>query len=1523
MKKKMMTKVLAVLALSSTAFIFAGCGKKKETTTKPVDDEIKKTDGFSYKVFNGEVEIVGIDKKGASLVIPNEIDGSKVTRLSCTYTDKELTSVTIPSNLTYLTGNGFMGCENLSSVVFDGTSKLTDIPSKAFFGTKISTITIPASVRSISFEAFQDVDTLTSVTFESGSSLQTIGPFAFYGCDGITSVNLPSNLTSIGESAFEKCENLTTLTISNATKLTEIEQYAFSGCVGLTSLDFTSNQSLRTIGANAFRGCTNITSVTFDEALKEIGSKAFYNTQKITSLVLPSNLTSVGDEAFVNAGITSLEIKSGSDTTFGTNAFSQYALVGDNLVPLEQISSLTANGNLSLEKIFTEYSKQVRLSLDTLHVTGNRISSQAYKSCINLTNLTIDDSITAIGESAFEDCTLITEVTLNNGLTEIAINTFKNCVNLDTVTLPASVKTVRDGAFDGCVKVTNLDLSNLTFIGANAFRSTSIPTQTFSAELTEIGASAFENCINIDEVFINTTVSSTTIRQCAFKDCKFITNIYLSSNVVMGNNVFENDTNVETIAIRGEYGLDTLFGEGKEETAKKITSITIQDKTEIIEDKAFFGCLLVEEIILPSTVKTIGDEAFRGCGGITTLNLPDTLEKIGKYAFADCNKLVLTELPDSIVDISEGMFENDFSIGEFTLNKNTTKIGTLAFSGCSNLEIKTIVEEDGVETEKKELNDSIKFIGNYAFSGCSKLELTKLPTSLEELGRYAFNGCIRITINETNASLEKIGDYAFKGCQAITSFEFAKDLGLEGSLGDAILDGCTKIEELKIYGTTSLQDLFGSESVSALKPILSKITIKEGSTSLADNMFNGFTAISVVTFESDITLIGQYAFAGCISLTSIDISKVEIIGEGAFSESGLEMVTIPSNGIQLGGSIFSGCASLSKVVFAELSTDESLNIKEIPANTFASTIIESITIPSSVTTIGEGAFSGILTLNEVEFSDDSKLTTIGVSAFSGCANILEFSIPSTVNVIGKSAFMGCVALRDVEFKTGNIIETINESTFQTCYALTNINLPNTIRTIDANAFADCSCLARISLPTTLDTIGSGAFAGCKSLNKLTIPTKIEKIASTTFKNCYMLSEVTWNDNIKTIEEEAFSNTPYNTTLPKTISYIGIKAFACDDVEKYPQSFLGDDIELGCEDDGVGLYIADSAFMGSGVKSVKLGAKITDLGISVFTKSSIQSIDFTYIKITKIGDSMFLDCESLATVVMKDEVNNVENKTINTVGSQAFKGTAITSFVFKNILSIGDSAFEATEDLGIAVTLGDSNNVTIGDKAFYQSGINKIVLGANVIKLGVDAVSESKITEADLSALNIVSISDNFFANCEALATVKVNTTIRTIGASAFTGCKALADLNFLNIDGMVLEQIMDNAFEGCEKLGQSGVEIVIPNSVSYVGLAAFKGCSALSKVSWSTSANVINDNTFNGCNSLVNFTVPANVSRIGQFAFNPTSAGTYKFLSEIAPSLDEEFCSNTNLITFEVPNGRLEAYLNNYVFSKLQHVEES
>ena len=1578
MKKIIITKTLSILALASTALVFAGCGKKdkKVTTKKPSDDEIyDQTLNLKYKAFNGEAEITEILEQGESFSIPKEINGNVVKRVSCTYTSETLKKVTIPNTLQYLTGNGFMNCTNLETVTFESNSSLSDIPSKAFLGTKIKSITIPKSVKTISYESFQDIDTLTSVSFESGSVVSAIGPFAFYGCDGLTTITIPASVEVINESAFEKCTNLSSLVLTDAKNLDNIEQLAFSGCTSLTNIDFSSNTNLKTIGANTFRGCTNLEEVTFNDTLREIGNKAFYNTQKLSSIVLPADLISVGEEAFVSSGITKLEIKSGADTKFGANAFTQYK-EGTPLTPDDKkIKELKANGNLTIDEIFSGYAKYVRTSLEKLEVTGTKIAPLAYKGCTKLTNLTIANTVTIMGESAFEDCTGITEVSLNTGLTEVATNLFKNCTKLKNVSLPSTVKTIRTGAFDGCVEIGKadqtlypFDLSNVNEIESYAFRNTAIATPTFSNKLSLIGEYAFDGCLNIAEVVIATDDVTTMIRKYAFTNCKNIEKIDLSANVVTESSVFANDINVKEIKVSGEYGIETLFGESYSDVAGGVTKIFIQDGTKKIEANAFKGCLQVTQINIPDTVTEIGDEAFRGCKGIVSLTLNSNITKIGKYAFADCDNLVINELPANITEISEGLFQNDFAIGAFRLNAKVTKIDDYAFSGCTNI---TIQQYKADQTLDSNLSDDVTYIGDYAFFACVKVAFSKLPAKVERIGEFAFDECLSVTIEKTTPNLNYIGQYAFKGCQNITAFEFVKDLGADdvNGLGFGILEGCTKINKLKIYGTTSLLTLFG-QSAASLKPILSDITIKSGSTSLADDMFNGFTAISSVTFEDTVTKIGARAFQDCESLTSFDdLDKVLIVGDNAFAGSGLQSITIPSNGIELGDGVFAGCRSLSELKFAVPSETSSLNINEIPDETFMDTIITDIVLPDSVTKIGSKAFSGILTLNEFTINETSSLVEIGDNAFEGCSNFKELLIPENVETIGKEAFMSCQALHEVVFKNDSLIELINDSTFKNCYALYSINLPKTIRYIGVSAFENCTCLVDLTLPESLGQgennlgLGDSAFAGAQSLNNLVIPANITDIPAQCFKNCYMLKNVVWNTAITIIGPEAFYNTPYSTPLPKTLSYIDDKAFASEEGENKPHSFADYKdathvLEIGCGDDCTSLMITNDVFLYSAVKYVKLGSKIVSVGSGVFAKSDLVSVNFEDYNITKIGDNMFEGCKTLSIVKLATGDNNK----INTIGNAAFKETAITTFVFDNILAIGDSAFESCEGLAVAVVLGFNNNVTIGSNAFYKSGITSIKLGEKVIKIGAEAFAfTGGLTRADLSALSITVISDSFFLNCEELSNVIINTDmIKTIEASAFEKTK-ITSLDFLIIpvfkketyyssadsssllegkpadwdtnygnyfvkDGddyvavegknIVLEQIMDSAFADCDNLTSAK----IPNSVSYVGVSAFSDCDHLTTLVWSTSANIINEGTFNGSGSLNNITIPANVKRISKNAFS-TATPVFTFESTTPPSVDEGFIPDAAYSTATInvnDKTAKENYMKNYIFSQLK-----
>ena len=246
-------------------------------------------------------------------------------------------------------------------------------------------------------------------------------------------------------------------------------------------------------------------------------------------------------------------------------------------------------------------------------------------------------------------------------------------------------------------------------------------------------------------------------------------------------------------------------------------------------------------------------------------------------------------------------------------------------------------------------------------------------------------------------------------------------------------------------------------------------------------------------------IIGQYAFYGCSSLTSVNIpSSVTSIGWRAFEScSSLTSVNIPSGVTEIGVYTFSGCRSLT-----------------------------SVNIPSSVTVIGGRAFSDCSSLTNINIP--SSVKWIGESTFSGCSSLTSVNIPSSVTVIGGYAFSGCSSLTSVNIPSS--VTEIRESTFSDCSSLTSVNIPSSVTEIREYAFDGCSSLISVKIPSSVTSIGGSAFSGCSGLRSIyvyaeTVPSTVAgAFEGCDSKNCtlyvpkgtydaYWLSEWGYFENI--------------------------------------------------------------------------------------------------------------------------------------------------------------------------------------------------------------------------------------------------------------------------------------------------------------------------------------------------------------------------------------------------------------------------
>ena len=394
--------------------------------------------------------------------------------------------------------------------------------------------------------------------------------------------------------------------------------------------------------------------------------------------------------------------------------------------------------------------------------------------------------------------------------------------------------------------------------------------------------------------------------------------------------------------------------------------ITIPNRVTSISDWAFIGCSSLTSITIPPSVTTIGDGAFSWCSSLTSI-IVDTKNS----AYSSVDGILFNKNRTVIFAYPAGKQEKTY-----TIPTSVTSIGDSAFSGCSNLTSITIPP-------------SVTSIGDVAFSGCSSLTSITIPPSVTSIGEWAFSWCSNLTSITIPPSVTSIGDKAFSERSSLTSITV----------------------DIQNGGYSSVDGILFNKNRTV---IIAYPAGKQGRT---------------YTIPTSVTTIGDSAFSGCSSLTSITIpSSVTSIRNGAFSGcSSLTSITIPASVTDIFGSLFPDCKSLtsitvdpqnSKLSSAEgvLFTKDRTLLIAYPAGKKES----HYNIPVGVRVIWYDAFYGCNSLVSITIS--TSVTSIGNGAFSGCSSLISVTIPSSVDSIEYGAFSECTSLGTVVVSRRTIIE---------------------------------------------------------------------------------------------------------------------------------------------------------------------------------------------------------------------------------------------------------------------------------------------------------------------------------------------------------------------------------------------------------------------------------------------------------------------------------------------------------------------
>lgn len=364
---------------------------------------------------------------------------------------------------------------------------------------------------------------------------------------------------------------------------------------------------------------------------------------------------------------------------------------------------------------------------------------------------------------------------------------------------------------------------------------------------------------------------------------------------------------------------------------------------------------------------------------------------------------------------------------KITIPSTVKVIGQRAFA--NNKDIYSIVIPEGVTT-----------IQSGAFEGCTTLKKIKIPNSVTTIENNAFKSTGLIEV-DLPSELEEISTNLFYACDSLAE---VKIHGKVHTIMNGAFGLCNYLDTVQFDGSSSL-------------------------TEIQNNAFLECSKLENISLPSSVVKLGNDVFASCSSLKTIDL---------------------PDEIMEMGVNIFKDCVKLERVGLPK-------NLYEFPKIFSGCTSLKEVELPEGLRTIGSGAmaYMGIETLNI-----PSSVTSIGDKVFDHCENLKEITIPRSVTSVGSFAFLSC-------------------------HNLKSVRLDCRMEVIPRGMFYDCGNLEEVNIPDGVTVIEPRAFKSCASLTSIVIPDSVMEIKEQAFGACLKLSEVIMSDTTE-YKENSFMTTPY-------------------------------------------------------------------------------------------------------------------------------------------------------------------------------------------------------------------------------------------------------------------------------------------------------------------------------------------------------------------------------------------------------------
>ena len=648
----------------------------------------------------------------------------------------------------------------------------------------------------------------------------------------------------------------------------------------------------------------------------------------------------------------------------------------------------------------------------------------------------------------------------------------------------------------------------------------------------------------------------------------------------------------------------------------------------------------IKTVNIGSGVTNIGSTAFDGCTRLTSVTIPDGVTKIGNASFVGCRNLTSILIPDTVTIIGDYAFRN-CGFETVTIPNRVTSIGRCAFDGSSLRSI-TIPE-------------SVTYIGEMAFTGCSFLEDVYI-TDMDAWCRITFDGSFATPM----------------GC--------AKNIYLNGS----------KIKSVNVpSGVSSLNDTFYNFSD------LIEVTLPDSVTSIGADTFGNCISLTDINIPSGVTNIGAYAFSSCSSLSRVSITDIAAWCGISFGDGYSTFVGVYANPLYQGADLYLDGEKLTSLEIPE-------GVSSISPYAFCGAVsIERVTLPHSLSSIGENAFyccnnlksvsytgnedewnaitidSGNVCLTDAEIRFAPAIVASGTCGAEGDGSNLKWTLDSegtlTISGSGKMAdynsfdvpwYSSRSSIKTVNIRDG--VTSIGNCAFQDCSSLTSVTIPEGVTRIGKQAFAECWKLERINIPSSVTSIGEYAFDSTDRHTELYVDiTDIDAWCRISFEGVYA-------NPAHRAERILLNGSPITSvTIPEDVTVLEYTFCGFDDLE-----------------------------------SVTLHDKLTRIGTSAFDVCiGLESIDIPS-SVTSIGERAFASCSNLPSVAIPNGVTSISRRAF----SGCIKLTSVT--IPNSVTSIGEFAFSGCSNIETvyyggsqskwqSIAIGSGNNALTGADIHYN------------------------------------------------------------------------------------------------------------------------------------------------------------------------------------------------------------------------------